>query len=151
MQLSGDDLAGIADIFGGLTRAELGEAVEELAFKRGESHDADAVDEAVSDALDGYYLVAVGTDPRLLVPGPTSFPALPEGAADLPHIMDVPDRSVDRETVAEAAHETLLTDAEAAVDAGDAAAATRLVDVSYDLEAWGPVDASDVRAVLDDV
>lgn len=150
MRLSGDELAGIVDLFGGLTRAELDRAVEELAFKRGEGHDPDQVHGAVDDALDSYHLVAVGDDP-LLVPGPTAFQTLPEGGEDLPHIMDVPERSIDRETVADAAYETLRTDAEAAVDAGDAEAATRLVDASYDLEAWGPVDAADVRDLLDEV
>ena len=156
MRLSGDDLAGIADLFGGLTEAELDRAVEELAFKRGDDHDPAGLTEAVEDALDSYHLVAVGpedasaaVDDPLLVPGPAAFPALPEGGTDLPHIMDAPERSIDREMVAEAAHEKLLVDAEAAVDAGDAGAATRLVDVSYDLETWGPVDASDVRDLLD--
>lgn len=151
MDLTGDDLAGVVDLFGGLTRAELDRAVEELAFKRGEAHDAGAVSAAVDDALENYHLVAVGDDPPVLVAGPAAFPALPAGAEDLPHIMDVPERSADRETVAAAARERLERDAEAAVEAGDAQRATRLVDVSYDLEAWGSVDAAGVRDRLDDV
>jgi hypothetical protein len=148
MRLTGDELAGVVDLFGGLTRDELARAVEELAFKRGADHDPARVATTVEDALEGYHLVAVGADP-LLVPGPAAFPDLPEGGADLPHIMDVPERSVDRETVAEAAAERLRDDAEAAVEAGDARAAGRLVDVSYDLEAWGQVDAAEVRDTLD--
>jgi hypothetical protein len=151
MDLSGDDLAGVVDIFGGLTRDELDEAIEELAFKRGEDHHSDVAGAAIEDALDSYHLVALDREEPLLVPGPAAFPALPDGATDLPHIMDVPERSVDRETVAAAAAKKLRADAEAAVDAGDAQEATRLVDLSYDLEAWGPVDAADVRERLEDV
>lgn len=149
MRLSGDDLAGIVDLFGGLTRAELDRAVEELAFKRGVDHDPARVEAAVDDALAAYHLVAVGDDP-LLVPGPAAFPALPDGAGDLPHIMDVPERSVDRETVAEAAAERLRADATAAVDEDDSVTARRLVEVSYDLEAWGSVDTTDIRDLLDE-
>jgi hypothetical protein len=149
MDLTGDDLAGVVDLFGGLTRAELDRAVEELAFKRGADHDPDAVARAVERALADYRLVAVEGDPSLLVAGPAAFPSLPEGAGDLPHIMDVPDRAPDRETAAAAALSRLAADAEA-VAAGDADRAAALREVSYDLEAWGPVDASGVRERLDD-
>jgi hypothetical protein len=157
MDLTGDELAGVVDLFGCLTRAELDRAVEELAYKRGDDHDADAVAAAVEAALDSYHLVAVETDfdtpddRPVLVAGPVAFPALPDGATDLPHIMDVPDRSLDDETVVAAARESLEEDALAAVEAGDTARAARLVDVSYDLEAWGSTDASDLREILDRV
>jgi len=156
MELSGDELAGVVDLFGGLTRAELDRAVEELAFKRGA--DAEGVGAAVDDALEAYHLVAVdrpddevaaGED-ALLVAGPAAFPTLPEGAEDLPHIMDVPERTVDRERAAAAARDRFRADAAAAVDAGDADRVAELVDVSYDLEAWGPVDAAALRDRLDD-
>ena len=42
-----DELAGVVDLFGALTPSELESALEELAFKRGESVDSDAV--AVDD------------------------------------------------------------------------------------------------------
>jgi len=151
MDLSGDDLAGVVDLFGGLTRPELDRAVEELTFKRDADHDPEAVETAVDRALDRYHLVAVGEDPTLLASGPAAFPTLPDGATDLPHIMDVPDRSVDRETAARAALERLEQDAEAAVEDDDQWAAGRLVDVSYDLESWSGVDASAVRERLDEV
>ena len=52
MELSPDELAGVVDLFGALTREELETALAELAFKQGanveESSFADAVDEAVS-------------------------------------------------------------------------------------------------------
>lgn len=163
MELSGDELAGVVDLFGGLTRAELDRAVEELAFKRGTDHDPDALADAVADAWESYHLVAVdttnvdgtaetgGRDSELLVAGPVAFPTLPEGATDLPHILDVPQRQLDRGTAAEAAHEQLRVDALAAAREGDSERAATLLDVCYDLEAWAPVDTDEFRDRLDDV
>jgi len=165
MELSGDELAGVVDLFGGLTRAELDRAVEELAFKRGADHDPRALDDAVATARVSYHLVAVDadsvavdaaggmaeSDADLLVAGPVAFPTLPEGATDLPHILDVPEREVDRETTGEAAHEQLRADALAAAREGDSDRAAALLDVCYDLEAWAPVDTDDFRDRLDDV
>jgi len=166
MDPSGDELAGIVDLFGGLTRAELGEALVELAFRDGADREpadfADAIDAAVAE----YYLVAVErptegsesegngeqTDEEsLLVPGPVAFPELPEHATDLPHIMDVSGRHVDRERVGEAAEERFRADTARAVAAGDVERMTALLDVSYELEAWAaPVELSTARDRLDD-
>ncbi|PSP52511.1 hypothetical protein BRC74_06590, partial [Halobacteriales archaeon QH_7_68_42] len=88
---------------------------------------------------------------EVLVAGPVAFPTLPEGAADLPHILDAPDRDIDRETAGEAAREQLRADALAAAKAGDADRASVLLDVCYDLEAWAPVDTDEFRERLDDV
>jgi len=148
---TGDELAGVVDLFGALTRDELESALGELAFKRGEAVDDDAIDDAVAAAIEGYYLVAVDRDGEtLLAPGPAAFPTLPDGAEDLPHIMDAPDRDVDDEGVVEAAERRLRADAARAVDADDADRIERLLDVSYDLETWGAADVSDVRSRLDD-
>jgi len=148
---TGDELAGVVDLFGALTRDELESALGELAFKRGEAVDDDAIDDAVAAAIEGYYLVAVDRDGEtLLAPGPAAFPTLPDGAEDLPHIMDAPDRDVDDEGVVEAAERRLRADAARAVDADDADRIGRLLDVSYDLETWGAADVSDVRSRLDD-
>jgi hypothetical protein len=149
--VDGDELAGVVDLFGALTRAELEDALGELAFKRGETVDEAAIDDAVDDAVADYYLVAVDRDgTTLLAPGPVAFPTLPEGAEDLPHILDVPDRDVDRSTLAEAAERRLRADAARAADADDDDRIEHLLDVSYDLETWGSTDASDVRSRLDD-
>ncbi|WP_251344361.1 DUF7109 family protein [Haloplanus halophilus] len=148
---TGDELAGVVDLFGALTRGELESALGELAFKRGEEVDADAVADAVDAAVENYYLVAVERDDRtLLAPGPTAFPALPEGAEDLPHILDVPEREVDRAALADAAERRLRADAARAAADGDADRIERLLDVSYDLETWGGADVGDVRTRLDD-
>jgi len=140
--MDGDHLAGVADLFGGLTRDELDDALDELAFRRDEDLDAD-VDQAVRD----YYLVGVdvdGTD--VFAPGPVAFPDPPAGAEDLPHILDVERREPPREALADAVRNRLTTDADGA-DAGSDRA-RYLVDVTYDAEAWAPVDLADVRAAL---
>jgi hypothetical protein len=159
LDLDADELAGVADLFGGLTRAELAAALEELAYRQGvDPPGEDAVDGAVRD----YALVeyprdgeesgdesdADGGEP-LLVPGPAAFPTLPDGAADLPHIMDVDERAIDRERLGRAVEERFRGDVARAVAAGDDDLVGRLLDVSYDLETWGPVDLGDLRDRLD--
>ena len=148
---TGDELAGVVDLFGALTREELDDALGELAFKRGEAVDEAAVEAAVDDAIEGYYLVAVDRDgTTLLAPGPVAFPTLPDDAEDLPHILDVPTRAVDRAVLTEAAERQLRADAAQAVDAAADERIERLLDVSYDLETWGSTDVSGVRSRLDD-
>ncbi|PSP98738.1 hypothetical protein BRC89_06770 [Halobacteriales archaeon QS_4_70_19] len=153
MALSLDDLAGIADLFGGLTRAELGEALEELAFRKGvEPPPEAAVDGAVREyALVAYPRDGTGDDSEsLLVPGPAAFPTLPDGVADLPHILDVESRAIDRDELGRAVEERFRGDVARAVADEDAELVERLLDVSYDLETWGPVDLGDLRERLDD-
>ncbi|RCU46319.1 hypothetical protein DU504_02750 [Haloplanus salinus] len=148
---TGDELAGVVDLFGAVTRTELEDALAELAFKRGETVDDEAITAAVDDAVAGYYLVSVdGDGTTLLAPGPAAFPALPDGAEDLPHILDVPDRQPERAELVEAAERRLRADAARAVDADDDDRIERLRDVSYDLETWGSTDVSGVRRHLDD-
>lgn len=127
--LTDDELAGICDLFGALTREELAEARSELAFRRGWEAGSE---ERIEEALSTYSLVE---HDGLLLSGPAAFPTLPEGASDLPHILDVPEREVDREAAGEAVLRLLSEE-----DDPDLAR-----EVSYDLEAWAPVDASGVR------
>ena len=158
-----DELAGVVDLFGALTRAELREALSELAFKRGAEPDESTVNATIERAIDAYALVVVDPDilesegsqtPRpeggLLVAGPTAFPSLPPDAEDLPHIMDVPRRRIDREAAGKAVRDQLLADV-AAVEDDQRDRAERLLDVSYDLEAWAPIDADAVRSRLDEL
>lgn len=144
-----DELAGIVDLFGALTREELDAACSELAYRRGEEPPEDDVEEALS-AFALVRFEADEEDGELLAPGPAAFPTMPEGAEDLPHILDTETRSVDRETVARAAEKRLRTEAAQAVTAGDAERADELLDISYDIEAWGGVDLSGIRDRLDD-
>ena len=138
-----DDLAGVVDLFGALDRPELRRALAELAFKRGEEVDEAALDDAIAAAIDGYYLVPVAAeavtvdggptgagddevagdpadaDPEFLAAGPVAFPSLPPGAEDLPHILDIEPRALDREALGTRARERLQSDAETAVETGD--------------------------------
>jgi hypothetical protein len=161
--LAQDDLAGVVDLFAWLTREELSRAFAELAFKRRTTLDEDAIDEAIDVAVAEYALVpappgavsVVGDEGDAdgpaddggdaLAVGPAAFPSLPDGAADLPHILDVPDRAVDRAVLSEAVHERLSTDAVAAITEGDTARLEVLADVTYDIETWAPVDAAPIR------
>ncbi|MEF8791349.1 MAG: hypothetical protein V5A61_14585 [Haloarculaceae archaeon] len=153
LDVDGDDLAGVVDLFGALTREELRRALEELAYK----HGTDPPDSEVLDrAVERYALVSYrsdggddGASEELLVPGPSAFPSLPPGAEDLPHIMDVPSRSVDREAVGRAVEERFRADVARALAGGDEGLVGRLLDVSYELDAWG-LDLASLRERLDD-
>lgn len=157
-----DRLAGIVDLFGAVTRPELERALSELAYRRdGADADAQALGEAVESAVAEYYLVeaepgvvepapADPDDGALLTVGPVAFPTLPRDAEDLPHIMDLDRRSVDRVALGERVAERLAADASRTIDAGDGKRIADLLDVSYDLEAWAPVDAGETRARLDE-
>lgn len=127
--LTDDELAGICDLFGALTREELREARSELAFRRGREA---GPEERVEEAIGSYALVE---HDGLLLAGPTAFPSLPEGASDLPHILAVPEREVDREAAGEGVLERLRAEEDPELAR----------EVSYDLEAWAPVEASGVR------
>lgn len=150
---TGDELAGIVDLFGGLTREELREAAGEAAFRAGEDVDEDALTVAVEDAVEDYRLAAYDDpdgDDEWLVAGPAAFPTLPDGARDLPHILDVERRDVDRERAGDAVRGRFRRDAAITVDAGDAERAAWLLDLSYDVETWAPVEMGDIRAILDE-
>lgn len=150
MELSPDELAGIVDLFGGLTRAELCGACVELAYKAGDEREPAEFEPVVADAVASYHLVAVERDDaELLVPGPVAFPELPAAAEDLPHILDIETRAVDPEARAEAAETRFRADAARAVEAGDAEAIAELLDVSYELDVWAPVDLGPTRDRLD--
>jgi hypothetical protein len=156
MEFSGDELAGVVDLFGALTRAELGEALAELAYKEGDAYDPEGFESEIAGAIEGYHLVEldagpVDTDESVLVPGPGAFPALPSGAEDLAHILDVAPRDIDRATAGEAVLDRFRADAAAAVESGDPGRVERLLDVSYELEAWADVDLSAERDHLDRV
>lgn len=160
MQPDPDELAGVADLFGALTRGELRTAFADLAARSGTDFDPDEVDAAIDEAVAGYYLVVVeasavdGLEPgvsedELLASGPTALPRLPEGGEDLPHLIDAEARSIDRVTLGEAAHARLRGDAARAVNDGDGERIATLLDVCYDLEAWAPVETADLRDQLD--
>jgi hypothetical protein len=151
-----DELAGVVDLFGGLARDELEQALVELAFKQGKEVEREAFAAEIERAVEDYYLVETDRDgdenhdaEALLVAGPAAFPTVPENGEDLPHILDVPDRALDREGLGETVADRLSEEARTIAAAGDADRAQELLDVSYDLEAWAPVETDDVRERLD--
>jgi hypothetical protein len=149
MDVAPDELAGITDLFDGLTRAELREAVENVAARKGAAFDPADLTERIEAARREYYLLAVETTgTTLLVPGPAALPSLPNHAEDLPHMMDVPERTVDPERLALAARERLASDADRAIAEDDGDRAAFLLDVCYDAEAWGPVEVGPIRERL---
>lgn len=153
MELSGDDLAGVVDSLGALTRDELRDALAELAFKQGEDADSERFEDLIDEAIDDYQLIrldspASGQDP-LLVVGPSAFPTRPEGTQDLRHILDIDERDIDRERTGEAATDRLREEAVLTTEMGNTGEIERLIDVSYDIEAWAPVTLDEIRRHLD--
>jgi hypothetical protein len=146
MDVAPDELAGIADLFGGLTRAELYGAIENVAARQGVAFDRADLQERIEAARREYYLLAVEEEGKtVLVPGPAALPSLPDHAEDLPHMMDVPERTIEPERLADAALERLAADAERAIAEGDGDRVAFLIDVCYDAEAWGPVEVDPIR------
>jgi hypothetical protein len=157
MEVSGDTLAGVVDLFGGLTRTELGEALAELAYRQGNEYDQTAYASDIEAAVESYHLVELdadtspldGDDPLLLA-GPLAFPTLPDNAEDLPHILDIETRDVGTDEVRTSVTEQFLSEAHEALTAGNTGRIDTLLDASYELEPWADVDLSGVRSELDD-
>lgn len=151
MDFGPDEIAGVVDVFGALPPATLRDGLAELAFKRGEECDPADFDSCVQAAVDGYHLVELDMEGTpLVVPGPVAFPAPPEDATDLHHILDAAERTVDPERRAEAAERRFRQEAGEAVAEGDDDRIRELLDVSYELEAWAPADLADARDRLTD-
>jgi len=162
MDATADELAGVVDLFGGVTRTELERALSEAAFRAdGQTVDHAALEVAIDDALESFALVryepasdgdgeTTADGDALLVPGPTAFPVVPEHAEDVPHILDIDRRHPDRERVGEAARERFKDAVADATAEGTDDRLRILLDVSYDLEAWAPVDLTDERQRLED-
>jgi hypothetical protein len=148
MEFDPDEIAGVVDLFGALTRTECARALAELAYRAGDDHDPAVHESAIAAAVRSYHLVAVGDDPELLVVGPVAFPSLPAAGGDLPHMLDVGDREVGSEAAATAAEAQFRADAAAAVEAGDEERIAELLDVSYELDAWGDVNLGGARERL---
>lgn len=139
LELSADELTGIVDLFCVLTREELDSALTELAFKRGEDPPDGSI---VEDAVASYHLVECEDG---LAVGPTAFPTIPTGATDLPHIMSVEPREIDWDRLSRSVEERFREETARAVAAGEDDRVDHLRDVSYDLEAWGAVDLTQLR------
>ncbi|AHF98751.1 hypothetical protein HALLA_07665 [Halostagnicola larsenii XH-48] len=164
MDATADELAGVVDLFGGLSRDELERALSEAAFRAdGSSIDEHALSEAIDDGLESFTLLecpaervttdetALDPETTFLVSGPAAFPTVPEYAEDVPHILDIDRRRFDRGVLGRAARERFTDAVEAALDGEtDDDRLRDLLEVSYDIETWGPVELSDERAHIEE-
>lgn len=158
MDATADELAGVVDLFGGLTRTELDRALSEAAFRAdGQSVNETALEETIDGALASFALVrspptavTAPSEPTapLLVAGPTAFPTVPDHAEDVPHILDVERRELDRTALGESARERFADAVEEATESSDEERLSHLLDVSYDLEAWAPLDLAPARRTI---
>lgn len=207
MDLTADDLAGVVDLFGGLTREELERALAEAAYRAdGGTVDEDVLAERIDEAIEAFALVrcdagrvaaadspddgsadgasaATGDGPAatgdesgtvgdgsagtggpsgtsdaepLLVAGPTAFPRVPDGAEDVPHILDIDRRRIDREALGRTVRDRFAEAVAAALGEGrdgsgdvDRDRLRHLLEVSYDVESWAPVDVAPERERLE--
>lgn len=158
---SPDELAYVLELFGALAESEFRRAVREAAFRVGRDVDADALAERVDAAADSFHVVrvepdavplvvpALDDDEAAYVPGPRAWPTEPDGAEDLPHILDLDERAVDRDALATHVGEQLRAAVERAAARGDADRLHDVLDVTYDVEAWADVDLADTRGLAD--
>jgi len=159
--LGPDELAGVLELFGALTESEFERAVKEVAFRAGREVDDATVAERVNAAAASFHVVRVeasavehvvpafdGTE-AAYVPGPRAWPTEPEHAEDLPHILDVRPRDVDRTALAGRVRQQLRTTVEQAAARGDADRLQEVLDVTYDVETWADVDLADTRGLVD--
>ena len=140
---SADELAGIVSLFEALTRDELDQAIQELAYR----HEGTVISKAermamIDGAVTDYVLIEDGD---VICVGPAAFPVLPAEAEDLPHLLEVSRRTIDRDQIAETLLADLLTQLE---DQTDAESVARVRELTYELEAWADVDADTVRKRL---
>lgn len=145
MDPSPDEVAGVVDLFGALTAAEIERAFTDIAARQGTSIDQNRLRDLIETAEAEYYLVRLEDgEPDRYVPGPAALPTLPEHGEDLPHMMDVEPVTIDRSTIGRAVEERLRADAASAVADEDIDRMTTLLDVAYEVDAWG-VDTSEIR------
>lgn len=163
MDATADELAGVVDLFGGLSRDELERALSEAAFRAdGGSIDERALGEAIDDGLESFTLLECPTesvttdaqtlepDTTLFVSGPAAFPTVPEYAEDVPHILDIDRRRFDRDALGKTARERFTDAVETALGGETEDDRLRdLLEVSYDIEAWAPVELADERSRIE--
>jgi len=147
MELSGDELAGIADQFGALPPAALRQAVQETAFRAGEELDETAANDQIESALESFALLEIEVDGEpYIAPGPASFPTVPSAASALPHVLDVEPIEVPQAALGAGVQRQLKA---AAAEVASPSDAQELLEVTYDAEVWVDVDLGPVRERLD--
>ena len=154
MDITGDELAGVVDLFGGLTSEELSEAMAELAYRQGDDYDPEAYEPHIREAIQSYHLVALDgsgdadSEAQLLCAGPLAFPSLPPDADDLPHILDIEPRTVETDRISEQVTARFRREAREAIRDEQTARIETLLDASYELEPWAGIDLSEIRSAL---
>ena len=109
-----DELVGAVDLFGGLSREELIGGFEDIGARIGGDLDINALNLRIDEAIEKYYLVEV-VEQGLLVAGPSALPELPEGGEDLPHLILVGEREINREELEKGVAERLGKEVEIAI------------------------------------
>ncbi|MFL2521001.1 MAG: hypothetical protein ACJ0QU_01285 [Halobacteriales archaeon] len=145
-----DELVGAVDLFGGLSREELIGGFEDIGARMGDYVDIRALNLRIDEAIEKYYLVEV-VDQGLLVAGPSALPELPEGGEDLPHLILVREREINRKEVEKGVVERISKEIEMAIFEKDRDRMESLLDVCYDLEIWAEIDADGIRKKLEGI
>jgi|TARA_Y100000817_G_scaffold1137_1_gene963 hypothetical protein len=143
-----DELVGAVDLFGGLSREELVGGFQDIGARMGDDVDIKVLNLRIDEAIEKYYLVEVA-DRGLLVAGPSALPELPEGGEDLPHLILVGEREINREELEKGVAERLGKEVEIAIFEKDRNQIESLLDVCYDLEMWAGVDVDGIRKKLE--
>jgi hypothetical protein len=159
--LSADELAGVLELFGALAESEFKRAVREVAFRAGRDVDDEGIATRVNAAARSFHVVRVEADAvqavvpgldgeeAVYVAGPVAWPEEPEHGEDLPHILDLRPRDVDRGALAGRVRQQLRAGVEQAAARGDADRLHEILDVTYDVETWADVDLADTRGLAD--
>lgn len=149
MTPTADELAGIADCFGGVTSEEICEAIEDLAARQGKAFDRSELRDQIDEAIATYHLIPVEeSDRTLLCPGPAALPMLPEGGEDLPHLLSIDTRTVDQEQLGKIAERRLRGEAASAVNENDNDRIEALLDICYELDTWAGTETESLRKQL---
>ncbi|HIJ12474.1 MAG TPA: hypothetical protein HA275_01930 [Halobacteriales archaeon] len=143
-----DELVGAVDLFGGLSREELIGGFQDIGARMGDGVDIKGLNFRIDEAIEKYYLVEL-VDQGLLVAGPSALPELPEGGEDLPHLILVGEREINREEVEKSVVERIGKEVEIAIFEKDRNQIESLLNVCYDLEIWAGVDVDGIRKKLE--
>lgn len=172
--ISLDELAGIVDLFGTLTRDAVDTAIVEMAFRQGIEVESDTRQEMITTAINQYRLIIYpSTEDEMrsiqhpseqasdinsnidetklnrIAPGPTAFPTLPAHAEDLPRILETDGQAIDHEAATYAVINRLRDDTEQAITNNDIELMRYLRDVTYDIETWAGVATANDDLISD--
>ena len=83
--------------------------------------------------------------------GPAALPDLPDGGEDLPHLIRVDKREIDKMRIGRDVKDKISREIEKEIHKMDKGEVEQLLDVCYDLEMWNEIDVEDVRCELEEV